>query len=125
MTKIIIDNLIEIDSEKEEIHEEFSGEFYEKNDMIFLVYQNELNEKVVMKYNEKMLIMTRFSKPNMIMKLLPDINTTTAIATPLGLQRFEIRTQSYEKLSDGCQTQYQFWQHERLLAQYVLRVRFE
>ena len=48
MVKITIDNLIHIDHETEIIHEEYKGDYHEKNGSHFLVYQNEMSEKVVM-----------------------------------------------------------------------------
>jgi uncharacterized beta-barrel protein YwiB (DUF1934 family) len=124
MTQITIDNIIEIDHEKEIIHEVFSGDYREKNGSHFLVYQNELDEKVVMKYDAEMLTITRFSQPSTIMKMHPAITTKTAIATPVGPQRFELKTQEHEMLADGFRTRYQFWQGDVKIAQYRLTVRF-
>lgn len=98
MVKITIDNLINIDHETEIIHEEYTGDYHEKNGSHFLVYQNEISEKVVMKYDTEMLTITRFSKPSTIMKMHPEVVTKTAIATPVGPQRFEIKTQLYKSL---------------------------
>lgn len=124
MVKITIDNLIHIDHETEIIHEEYKGDYHEKNGSHFLVYQNEMSEKVVMKYDTEMLTITRFSKPSTIMKMHPEVVTKTAIATPVGPQRFEIKTQLYKKSATGFKASYQFWQGETKIAQYDLEVHF-
>lgn len=108
MVKITIDNLIHIDHETEIIHEEYKGDYHEKNGSHFLVYQNEMSEKVVMKYDTEMLTITRFSKPSTIMKMHPEVVTKTAIA-PVGPQRFEIK-RSFIKSATGFKASYQFWQ---------------
>ena len=124
MVKITIDNLIHIDHETEIIHEEYKGDYHEKNGSHFLVYQNEMSEKVVMKYDTEMLTITRFSKPSTIMKIHPEVVTKTAIATPVGPQRFEIKTQLYKKSATGFKASYQFWQGETKIAQYDLEIHF-
>ena len=124
MVDITIDNLIRIDRETEVIHEEFTGDYHEKNGSHFLVYQNELDEKVVMKYDAEMRTITRFSQPSTIMKMHPEVVTKTAIATPVGPQHFQIKTQQYQKSSDGFKASYQFWQGEMKIAQYDLAVHF-
>lgn len=124
MVKITIDNLINIDHETEIIHEEYTGDYHEKNGSHFLVYQNEISEKVVMKYDTEMLTITRFSKPSTIMKMHPEVVTKTAIATPVAPQRFEIKTQLYKKSATGFKASYQFWQGETKIAQYDLEVHF-
>ena len=124
MVKITIDNLIHIDHETEIIHEQYKGDYHEKNGSHFLVYQNEMSEKVVMKYDTEMLTITRFSKPSTIMKMHPEVVTKTAIATPVGPQRFEIKTQLYKKSATGFKASYQFWQGETKIAQYDLEIHF-
>ena len=124
MVKITIDNLIHIDHETEIIHEEYKGDYHEKNGSHFLVYQNEMSEKVVMKYDTEMLTITRFSKPSTIIKMHPEVVTKTAIATPVGPQRFEIKTQLYKKSATGFKASYQFWQGETKIAQYDLEIHF-
>ena len=124
MVKITIDNLIHIDHETEIIHEEYKGDYHEKNGSHFLVYQNEMSEKVVMKYDTEMLTITRFSKPSTIMKMHPEVVTKTAIDTPVGPQRFEIKTQLYKKSATGFKASYQFWQGETKIAQYDLEIHF-
>ena len=124
MVKITIDNLIHIDHETEIIHEEYKGKKKKKNGSHFLVYQNEMSEKVVMKYDTEMLTITRFSKPSTIMKMHPEVVTKTAIATPVGPQRFEIKTQLYKKSATGFKASYQFWQGETKIAQYDLEIHF-
>ena len=124
MVKITIDNLIHIDHETEIIHEEYKGDYHEKNGSHFLVYQNEMSEKVVMKYDTEMLTITRFSKPSTIMKMHPEVVTKTAIATSVCPQRLEIKTRLYKKSATGFKASYQFWQGETKIAQYDLEIHF-
>ncbi|GFH39953.1 DUF1934 domain-containing protein [Pseudolactococcus insecticola] len=124
MTQIMIDNIIEIDEQKEVIHEVVTGEYREKNGQQYLIYQNELSEKVVMKYGTEMLTITRFSNPSSIMKMHPEITTKTAIATPVGAQHFDLKTQQYQQQENGFDTQYQLFQMDQKIAQYHLSVRF-
>ena len=124
MIKITIDNLIKIDRETEVIHEAYTGDYHEKNGSHFLVYENELDEKVVMKFDAEMLTITRFSQPSTVMKMHPEVVTKTAIATPVGPQHFQIKTQLYQKSGNGFKASYQFWQGETKIAQYDLAVHF-
>lgn len=124
MVKITIDNLINIDHETEIVHEEYTGDYHEKNGSHFLVYQNEISEKVVMKFDAEMLTITRFSNPSTIMKMHPEVVTKTTIVTPVGPQHFEIKTQLYKKSATGFKASYQFWQGETKIAQYDLEVHF-
>ena len=124
MTQITNHNLIKIDEQTEVIREVVSGDYHQKNGSHFLVYQNELSEKVVMKYDDEMLTITRFSSPSTIIKLHPKVATRTAIATPVGQQVFDVTTNSHQALSDGFKTAYQFCQGATKIAQYALEVRF-
>ena len=125
MTRIIIKNLITIDQQTETIHQTFSGDYYQKNQSHFLVYQNELAEKVVMKYDHEMLTITRFSAPSTIIKLHPKVLTQAVITTPVGPQVFDVKTKKHETIPEGFKTDYEFWQGDTKIAQYALSVRFE
>ncbi|MDR1606213.1 MAG: DUF1934 domain-containing protein [Streptococcaceae bacterium] len=124
MVKITLDNLITMAHETEKIHEVYSGDYYEKNGSHFLVYHNDLAEKVVLKYDAEMLTMTRFSNPTTVMKLHPKVTTQTAIATPIGPQKFELKTQRHQQVPTGFKTHYQFWQGDSKIADYALSVHF-
>ena len=125
MVDITIDNLIRIDRETEVIHEEFTGDYHEKNGSHFLVYQNELDEKVVMKYDHEMLTITRFSAPSTIIKLHPKVSTQAVITTLVGPQVFDVKTKKHETIPEGFKTDYEFWQGDTKIAQYALSVCFE
>lgn len=125
MTQITIKNLITIDQQTETIHQTFSGDYYEKNQSHFLVYQNELAEKVVMKYDDELLTITRFSTPSTIIKLHPEVKTKALIATPVGQQEFEVITKKHQSVAEGFNTDYEFWQGDTKIAQYALSVCFE
>lgn len=125
MTQITIKNLITIDQQTETIHQTFSGDYYQKNQSHFLVYQNELAEKVVMKYDHEMLTITRFSTPSTLIKLHPKVSTQAVITTPVGQQVFDVKTKKHETIPEGFKTDYEIWQGDTKIAQYALSVCFE
>src|SRR5574337_622242 len=108
MTQITIHNLIKIDEQTEVIREVVSGDYHQKNGSNFLVYQNELSEKVVMKYDDEMLTITRFSSPSTIIKLHPKVATKTTNTTHLGQQVFDFKTNTNQDLADRFKTAYLF-----------------
>lgn len=124
MTQITIKNRIMIDEQVEKIHQTFSGDYYQKNGNHFLVYQNEIAEKVVMKYDHEMLTITRFSTPSTIIKLHPEVKTKALITTPVGQQAFEVITKKHQSIAEGFNTEYEFWQGNTKIAQYDLSVCF-
>lgn len=124
MTQITIKNRIMIDEQVEKIHQRFAGDYYQKNGSHFLVYQNEIAEKVVMKYDHEMLTITRYSTPSTIIKLHPKVATRAVIVTPVGQQEFEVRTKNHKILPEGFNTEYEFWQGNTKIAQYALSVDF-
>ncbi|MGT2846306.1 DUF1934 domain-containing protein [Streptococcus massiliensis] len=93
--KISIKNQIELDGQIELIDQLYPVEWKEKGDYHYLLYQNEEAEKVVLKFNDQELVMTRFSEPKSMMRFLKNEAAQVAIHTPLGLQHFLTQTEFY------------------------------
>lgn len=94
---IIIKNTIRYDDQVEKIKEEYPSQFFEKGNYDYLIYQNAENEKVVIKFNSEEMTISRFSKPQSIMKFSKDKQALIAVPTPVGIQQFLTDT-SYFKL---------------------------
>lgn len=128
--KIIIDNKIIMDHDLDMVHEEADGEYKEKGEFSYLIYTNSEKERVVLKFNEEELMVTRFSKPQSIMKFENGNFAAAQIPSPLGLQRLVTKTTQFE-LNQSAQElilHYQLLPHpeaEEALADYQMRLRWE
>ena len=60
-----------------------------------MIYQSEEQEKIVLKFNEDKLTMTRFSEPKTILHFINNGQHLVSIPTPLGAQQFVTDTQHY------------------------------
>lgn len=89
-------NEITLEDQVEIVDQVFPVTVQEKNDFLYLHYTNEEGEKVVLKCNEKELVMTRFSTPKSLMRFLADKAAIVTITTPLGLQHFKTVTRHYQ-----------------------------
>ena len=98
--KIRMRNTIKFDEQLEVIDQLYDVELREKGDFSYLLFYNEEQEKVVIKFQEEELVMTRFSNPNTIMRFLKDSDSLAYIPTPMGMQEFIIQTRHYE-VGDG------------------------
>ena len=94
--KIRMRNTIKFDEQLEVIDQLYDVELREKGDFSYLLFYNEDQEKVVLKFNGEELVMTRFSNPKTIMRFLKDTGSLAYIPTPMGLQEFIIQTSHYE-----------------------------
>ena len=94
--KIRMRNTIKFDEQLEVIDQLYDVELREKGDFSYLLFYNEDQEKVVLKFNGEELVMTRFSNPKTIMRFLKDTDSLAYIPTPMGLQEFIIQTSHYE-----------------------------
>lgn len=101
--KIRLKNQIQIEDQLELIDQVYDADLQRKGDFSYLLYQNEEAEKVVLKFNETRLTMTRFSEPKSILTFVKDSQHLVAIPTPLGAQHFLTDTQHYQ-LSMSDQT---------------------
>ena len=89
-------NTIKFDEQLEVIDQLYDVELREKGDFSYLLFYNEDQEKVVLKFNGEELVMSRFSNPKTIMRFLKDSDSLAYIPTPIGMQEFIIQTSYYE-----------------------------
>lgn len=95
--QIYLRNEIRMDEEMEVIVQAFPVEVMEKNGQCYLLYQNEEDEKVVIKADELEMVMTRFSTPKTIMRFLANKEAILALPTPMGTQHFVTDTHLYQR----------------------------
>ncbi len=121
--KIRMRNTIKFDEHLEVIDQLYDVELREKGDFSYLLFYNEDQEKVVLKFNEEELVMTRFSNPKTIMRFLKDSDSLAYIPTPMGLQEFIIQTSHYEVGEEKIELAYQLQNKEGVpFANYRLEI---
>ena len=121
--KIRMRNTIKFDEQLEVIDQLYDVELREKGDFSYLLFYNEDQEKVVLKFNGEELVMTRFSNPKTIMRFLKDTDSLAYIPTPMGLQEFIIQTSHYEVGEEKIELAYQLQNKEGVLfANYRLEI---
>ena len=94
--KIRMRNQIKLDEQMELIDQVYDVEWTQKGGNHYLIYQSEEQEKVVLKYNEDKLTMTRFSEPKSIMRFISQGQALVGIHTPVGFQQFVTDTSFYK-----------------------------
>ena len=121
--KIRMRNTIKFDEQLEVIDKLYDVELREKGDFSYLLFYNEEQEKVVLKFNGEELVMSRFSNPKTIMRFLKDSNSLAYIPTPMGLQEFIIQTSHYEVGEEKIELAYQLQNKEGVpFANYRLEI---
>jgi len=116
-------NTIKFDEQLEVIDQLYDVELREKGDFSYLLFYNEDQEKVVLKFNGEELVMTRFSNPKTIMCFLKDSDSLAYIPTPMGLQEFIIQTSHYEVGEGKIELAYQLQNKEGVpFADYRLEI---
>ena len=121
--KIRMRNTIKFDEQLEVIDQLYDVELREKGDFSYLLFYNEDQEKVVLKFNGEELVMTRFSNPKTIMCFLKDSDSLAYIPTPMGLQEFIIQTSHYEVGEEKIELAYQLQNKEGVpFADYRLEI---
>ena len=121
--KIRMRNTIQFDEQLEVIDQLYDVELREKGDFSYLLFYNEEQEKVVIKFQEEELVMTRFSNPKTIMRFLKDSDSLAYIPTPMGLQEFIIQTSHYEVGEEKIELAYQLQNKEGVpFANYSLEI---
>ena len=121
--KIRMRNTIKFDEQLEVIDQLYDVELREKGDFSYLLFYNEEQEKVVIKFQEEELVMTRFSNPKTIMRFLKDSDSLAYIPTPMGLQEFIIQTSHYEVSEEKIELAYQLQNKEGVpFANYRLEI---
>ena len=121
--KIRMRNTIKFDEQLEVIDQLYDVELREKGDFSYLLFFNEDQEKVVLKFNGEELVMSRFSNPKTIMRFLKDSDSLAYIPTPMGLQEFIIQTSHYEVGEEKIELAYQLQNKEGVpFADYRLEI---
>ena len=121
--KIRMRNTIKFDEQLEVIDQLYDVELREKGDFSYLLFFNEDQEKVVLKFNGEELVMSRFSNPKTIMRFLKDTGSLAYIPTPMGLQEFIIQTSHYEVGEEKIELAYQLQNKEGVpFANYRLEI---
>ena len=121
--KIRMRNTIKFDDQLEVIDQLYEVELREKGDFSYLLFYNEDQEKVVLKFNGEELVMSRFSNPKTIMRFLKDTDSLAYIPTPMGLQEFIIQTSHYEVGEEKIELAYQLQNKEGVpFANYRLEI---
>ena len=121
--KIRMRNTIKFDEQLEVIDQLYDVELREKGDFSYLLFYNEDQEKVVLKFNGEELVMTRFSNPKTIMRFLKDSDSLAYIPTPIGMQEFIIQTSHYEVGEEKIELGYQLQNKEGVpFANYSLEI---
>lgn len=110
--KIRMRNTIKFDEQLEVIDQLYDVELREKGDFSYLLFYNEDQEKVVLKFNGEELVMSRFSNPKTIMRFLKDSDSLAYIPTPIGMQEFIIQTSHYEVGEEKIELAYQLQNKE-------------
>ena len=124
--KIRMRNRIQFDEQLEVIDQLYDVEVREKGDFSYLLFCNEEKEKVVLKFHQEELVMTRFSSPKTIMRFLKDSDSLAYIPTPMGMQEFIIQTSHYEVDGKKIELAYQLQNQEgHLFASYQLEITWE
>ncbi|MBF1111943.1 MAG: DUF1934 domain-containing protein [Streptococcus sp.] len=121
--KIRMRNTIQFDEQLEVIDQLYDVEVREKGDYSYLLFYNEEKEKVVLKFRQEELVMTRFSKPNTIMRFIKDSDSLAYIPTPMGMQEFIIQTNHYKLDGQKIELAYQLQNQEgHPFASYQLEI---
>ena len=121
--KIRMRNTIKFDEQLEVIDQLYDVELREKGDFSYLLFYNEDQEKVVLKFNGEELVMSRFSNPKTIMRFLKDSDSLAYIPTPMGLQEFIIQTSHYDVGEEKIELAYQLQNKEGVpFADYRLEI---
>ena len=121
--KIRMRNTIKFDEQLEVIDQVYDVELREKGDFSYLLFYNEDQEKVVLKFNGEELVMSRFSNPKTIMRFLKDSDSLAYIPTPIGMQEFIIQTSHYEVGEEKIELAYQLQNKEGVpFANYSLEI---
>ena len=121
--KIRMRNTIQFDEQLEVVDQLYEVEVRKKGDYGYLLFYNEEKEKVVLKFDDKELIMTRFSTPKTIMRFLKGTDSLAYIPTPMGLKEFIIQTSCYKVDGQKIELAYQLQNKEGLpFASYQLEI---
>lgn len=119
--EIIIRNRIKIDQQEELVKEIYQGELKKGEHQTLLKYKNAANEKVLLKFDEKEVIMTRFAKRPIKMHFHPEIPSLTEYES-LGELSILTNALSIDHESRTIKINYQLSQGPQKIADYHLRI---
>lgn len=124
--RIYLKNHIQIEENIDVFEHIYTADWSKKGNYHYLHFTNEEDERVVLKFNEEELLMTRFSRTKMMMKFIEDSETTATIPTPVGVQHFTVQTKSYllDLASQKIKLHYQLvaLDSQQILGQYQLKI---
>lgn len=125
--KIELNNEIDVDGQLEVFHEVYEAKLTSKGEFSYLVYHNHEDEKVVIKFNQHELVMTRFATPNTIMRFVADDQALATIPSPMGLQKLVTRTNRFELAANQLRLGYDLLPHAEAdspFASYHMTIRW-
>lgn len=124
--KVTLKNEIQMDEEVEVIEQAYEATHKTKGGYHYLYYENEEKERVVLKFDERELQITRFSQPKSVMRFIKEEKALLTLPTPLGIERFVTVTNHYQLIENKLQLQYILKpvQEDQLLASYRLEIAF-
>ena len=119
--KITIRNKIKIDQQEELIKESYNGNIKQNAEKIMLMYENVAKEKVLIKFDQKELTMTRFADKAVSMHFNPEKSSTTPYE---GLGNLTILTEKliFNPEQHNIKISYQLIQHNQKIGDYKLRI---
>ena len=121
--KIRMRNKIQFDDQLEVVDQLYDVELREKGGYSYLLFYNEDQEKVVLKFNGEELVMSRFSNPKTIMRFLKKSDSLAYIPTPMGMQEFIVQTSHYEVGEEKLELAYKLQNKEGVaFANYRLEI---
>ena len=123
--KIRMKNQIQLDGQTELIDQIYDAEWTQKGNHHYLLFKNEEDEKVVLKFHDTELTMTRFSNPKTLMRFIKDDRALVGVPTPMGMQTL-MDTQRYhldfDKQIIFLDYQLKTPDGERLFADYQMEI---
>ena len=124
--KIRMKNQIQLDGQTELIDQIYDAEWTQKGDHHYLLFKNEEDEKVVLKFHDTELTMTRFSNPKTLMRFIKDDRALVGVPTPMGMQTLMTDTRRYnldlDKQIIFLDYQLKTPDGERLFADYQMEI---
>lgn len=122
--KIRMKNEIQLDGQMEVVDQVYEVDYKDKGDYAYLIYENEDQERVVLKFHDKELVMTRFSNPKTIMRFVKDEEAVVTLPTPMGIQHFVTDTSHYQLTDQVLQLHYQLkpLEGEQIFASYQMEI---
>ncbi|MCL2676597.1 MAG: DUF1934 domain-containing protein [Streptococcaceae bacterium] len=119
--QITVRNRIVINGEEERIKEVFLAEYKVQSGKTHLAYVNADDEKVMIKFDENELSMTRYTKTPIIMKFH---KAQTTFAQYEGLGKLEIETREFKinKTLQNIKLYYLLSQNGTIIGHYHLRI---